>query len=540
MAVVQISRIQVRRGQKNQGSGIPQLAGGEFGWAVDTRELYIGNGSVAEGAPAVGNSKIITEHDNLFTLADSYTYLNGVTVQTGASATSPIKRTLQSRLDEIVSIKSFGGTGDGTDQTLAVQRAIDQLFINPATKGTEVSRVKLHFPAGIYKISSSIHIPPYASIIGDGIDKTKFRMTANTPAFKTVNGSSEPGAYADGSSNTSDNQATNIHMEGFTIDYQNTDGVVVDLDSCKSSVFKEIKITGEWTTGDAIDSTNIGVRLKSLSSLVGSQKNKFEHVMFNGLSVGVASDDDIYNNHWQSCYFDNLGQGIVFGENTVIDSPGQSTGPSKNKIYNSSFSNIDREGIVISIGSNNLSTGNNFEGVGNLGGNEGNATTSVIDFSAAGNDSSDDFFARTAALSYNQSFITNNKYVSEIKGKVIADIGSWHQLEIQEASSYQYFFRLPGDYTRTYQVQYSYSSDIVNAQRTGVMTFQLDKNNSNAINFVDDHNYQGDSAYESNLQFQATMVDTDGTSGVDTLIVSMLNSTTNDQGQFNFKIKVLS
>ena len=48
MAIVQISRIQVRRGQKNVGSGVPQLAGGEFGWAVDTRELYIGNGSVSE------------------------------------------------------------------------------------------------------------------------------------------------------------------------------------------------------------------------------------------------------------------------------------------------------------------------------------------------------------------------------------------------------------------------------------------------------------------------------------------------------------
>ena len=44
MAVVQISRIQIRRGQKNLGSGLPQLASGEFGWAVDTQELYIGNG----------------------------------------------------------------------------------------------------------------------------------------------------------------------------------------------------------------------------------------------------------------------------------------------------------------------------------------------------------------------------------------------------------------------------------------------------------------------------------------------------------------
>ena len=65
MAIVQISRIQIRRGQKNVGSGVPQLAGGELGWAVDTRELYIGNGSVSEGSPAVGNSKVLTESPSL-------------------------------------------------------------------------------------------------------------------------------------------------------------------------------------------------------------------------------------------------------------------------------------------------------------------------------------------------------------------------------------------------------------------------------------------------------------------------------------------
>ena len=60
MAVVQISRIQHRRGVK---SLLPQLAAGELGWAVDTQELYIGNGTVAEGAPETGNTKIITEDE---------------------------------------------------------------------------------------------------------------------------------------------------------------------------------------------------------------------------------------------------------------------------------------------------------------------------------------------------------------------------------------------------------------------------------------------------------------------------------------------
>ena len=76
MAVVQISRIQIRRGQKNQGSGLPQLASGELAWAVDTQELFVGNGAVAEGAPYVGNTKVLTEHDNLLDLIDQYVYKN--------------------------------------------------------------------------------------------------------------------------------------------------------------------------------------------------------------------------------------------------------------------------------------------------------------------------------------------------------------------------------------------------------------------------------------------------------------------------------
>ena len=73
MAIVSISRIQVRRGKKNTSTGFPQLASGEFGWAIDTQELYIGNGSVSEGSPYVGNTKLLSEHDDIFALANNYT-----------------------------------------------------------------------------------------------------------------------------------------------------------------------------------------------------------------------------------------------------------------------------------------------------------------------------------------------------------------------------------------------------------------------------------------------------------------------------------
>jgi len=62
MSVTQISKITVRKGRKEN---LPQLGGGEFGWAVDTQQLYIGNGTLEDGAPAEGNTEIITERNVL-------------------------------------------------------------------------------------------------------------------------------------------------------------------------------------------------------------------------------------------------------------------------------------------------------------------------------------------------------------------------------------------------------------------------------------------------------------------------------------------
>jgi hypothetical protein len=59
MAIVQISRIQIRRGLNQD---LPQLASAEMGWSVDTQQLYIGNGTIAEGAPSAGITEILTSN----------------------------------------------------------------------------------------------------------------------------------------------------------------------------------------------------------------------------------------------------------------------------------------------------------------------------------------------------------------------------------------------------------------------------------------------------------------------------------------------
>jgi hypothetical protein len=126
MAVVQISKIQVRRGLKNSGIGVPQLSSAEFAWAVDSQELFIGNGSVTEGAPYVGNTKVLTEHDNILELAASYRF-----AEQDPSITESVARSLQTKLDEYVSVLDFGAVPDGsTDCTAAFQNALTELFRN--------------------------------------------------------------------------------------------------------------------------------------------------------------------------------------------------------------------------------------------------------------------------------------------------------------------------------------------------------------------------------------------------------------------------
>ena len=346
----------MRRGQKNAGSGLPQLASGEIGWAVDTQELYIGNGSVSEGAPAVGNTKILTEHENIFTFANTYTYKD-TDLQTGSSATQPIKRTLQSRLDDVVNAKNFGVTA-GTNVTVSLQRAVDQLFLNSATKANSASRVTLYLDPGEYTVNGVIHLPPYTSIVGAGSDKTVINASTNT-CFKTINSLSLPGAPADESTTAPENQSRNIRLEGMTIK-QTTANTALELQSTKDSVFRDMKFFGPWSIGDSITAGQCAVDMISLATTVTCENNVFENCKFTKWTYPVRSNDDITNNSWKKCHFHTNLYGVVFGQGTVLGAPNQTTGPVRNNIIDCTFDEIARESIWIENGTHNASNQNRF------------------------------------------------------------------------------------------------------------------------------------------------------------------------------------
>ena len=532
MAVVQISRIQMRRGQKNAGSGLPQLASGEIGWAVDTQELYIGNGSVSEGAPAVGNTKILTEHENIFTFANTYTYKD-TDLQTGASATQPIKRTLQSRLDDVVNAKNFGVTA-GTNVTVSLQRAVDQLFLNSATKANSASRVTLYLDPGEYTVTGVIHLPPYTSIVGAGSDKTVINASANT-CFKTINSLSLPGAPADESTTAPENQSRNIRLEGMTIK-QTTANTALELQSTKDSVFRDMKFFGPWSIGDSITAGQCAVDMISLATSVTCENNLFENCKFTKWTYPVRSNDDITNNTWKKCNFHTNLYGVVFGQGTILGAPNQTTGPVRNNIIDCTFDEIARESIWIENGTHNASNQNRFYNVGNVNGTESNAGYPALKYIGKHNISTSDYFKRFELLSYNSSFFTAKKFFPIVMGTCNSFLNTQDELPVVTQDPALRYFKLPGDADVTYEIDYVYDSSAVVAHRSGKLIVTLDKVN-NSVVLEDDFHFVGDASNTTNLTFAANFVDEDSDAIKETIEITIKNTTSADVGTFKFNVK---
>jgi hypothetical protein len=556
MAVVQISRIQIRRGQKNAGSGLPQLASGELGWAVDTQELYIGNGSVAEGAPAVGNTQVLTQFSNIFTLADSYTYREqDAFLLTGGDIASPVRRSLQARLDDRVSVRSFGLTGQPSQiATTRLQAAIDQLYLNDAIKGSAASRVILHLEPGVYVIDGPIYIPPYATLVGAGSDKTIIRtLTASMDMFTTVNSDSTVGNPATSAGTTADNQPHHIRLEGITLETEGVPNKALVLNNCKDSVFRDIKFLGPWLSGGSVAITDVAVEMNIVGGTTAETKNNvFENCTFEGFSYAVVSDWDIHNNVWTNCNFSNLSYGLAFATqlvslNIAVGS-GREYGPYNNRWTNCRFNNVNRNAVWVRWGKSNNSENNFYTMVGTEGAAEFQATDAVIKYQTSGNGSKGDYFARTRWLSYTPGYWSNFPYVPEIEGSVIAEFGELHVLntlaqtgfDVELAANIAKVFRLSGEAdiaSQQYEIEYILSSRNYSAVRSGILTLNVNGIDK-TVSVSDSYDYTGTSTYEDAIAFAALIQDS-GSDGTNETIDVMYSSTmpSDDLSQLEFKIR---
>ena len=333
MPIVQISRIQHRRGKKTD---LPQLAAGELGWSIDDQRLYIGNGTVADGAPAVGNTEIITGSSSAFTTALKHTYKGYLGDST--PITTSTQRPVAEKLDDIVSVKDFGAKGDDSTADLpAIQNAIDEVY-RDTDKGDTRSRRILFFPAGTYRINASMTIPPHAHLAGEGPDKTIIRNSGNGPVAVTedTNGN----VYGSIGSAPTQIQVSNMTFRN-TVAYGG-----VSIDNATKVYFNNCMFTGSYAQGGADASNSKGVTVRSTDALPCSQI-VFNQCQFTKFARLVDLSYDVTNVRFNDCDFSESYYGALIGEQMDGSSGGLKNGPRDVQFTGSSWSTINQQALWV-------------------------------------------------------------------------------------------------------------------------------------------------------------------------------------------------
>jgi hypothetical protein len=419
MSIIEIGRIQIRRGQEGQ-NGVPQLEPGELGWAQDTEHLYIGK-RISEGASDDNNTRILTENDinNIFsllnitstaTVTSSYKYRS----ETSYISSATIARFLQRKLDESVSLEDFGVVPSftATDISSQFQLAVNTLYYNSTwtSYARQDSRRELIIPPGNYFITSAIRLPPYATLIGQGPELTKLTLASSTTnIFKTID--ADGNTYESGLMQSGIKRARAVSIKNLTLEYSpshisNNPLVAVDnvLDFSIENCILRTAFTATSTSTYGLVNAGIGVGIRGTGGGLGSgDTNLCENVRINncrldGLNIGVRGTGTVVRPTVTESVFSNLQRGVEFYTTNLLP------GPSNGIIKDNRFENIVRESIFVGENpaqyrTNHISENNFFIQAGNGTGLDDRITTSsnstaIIKFNSQGNKSINDYFHR--------------------------------------------------------------------------------------------------------------------------------------------------
>jgi hypothetical protein len=465
VAIVQVSRITQRKGLQTD---LPQpLASAELGWAVDQRRLFIGNGTIAEGAPVVGNTEILTEFSDILGFFTQYTYQGeaaGYTVQTGPTPGNPITQSLQSRLDSYAVITDFGPTGDGTtDVTADINRALFQIYCRSESPS---ARRSLFFPAGEYIITDTLNIPPNATLYGEGADSTiiNFRVLdwtnavvwpAGTLVFNTATGlyyrsnfsvpigtainASTTGGQpywtaevlpeyivrtADGLQQIGVNIGTNgaaspgdVRISGikFTTNRLNNGVLIEKATNCS---FDNVSVAGPLSTAQLTGTADDTAAVRWNSTLNQNCRNiTWNNCKFSGFTYATETNQNIRGVTFSNCDFSTLYRGIILGG--VAPENG---GPTGVRIVQNTFDEINQEGVIFSNVGLNATAYNTFYDVGNQFQGVNAPNSPIIDIDANNNISVGDSFLRNNSQSANNPRIALGRSSSIALGMNVKDV----------------------------------------------------------------------------------------------------------------------
>jgi len=532
MPIVQISRIQHRRGKNTD---LPQLAAGELGWVIDDQRLYIGNGTVSDGAPAVGNTEIVTAGSSAFTTALSHTYKGYLADATPVGTST--QRTVQTRLDDYVSVKDFGATGDdSTADITAIQNAIDEIYKDTDKNDTRARRV-LFFPAGTYRINAALKIPPYAHLVGEGPDKTIIKNSGNNAVMVMQDDEGNVGANIGNSSATT---PTQIQISNMTL--RNTVAYGgISLDRVNKAYFSNIKFQGSYAVGGADASNSKGVTVTNSTATYSTTGVVFNQCQFTKFARLVDISYDATNIKFHNCDFSTAYYGALMGAEMDGSTAGLINGPRDVQFTSSSWSDIGQQAIWVKpsagadagTGARHIvsngnwyarSVANNFEGIGSI------REVPVIQFDNDECTSTLDFFERTDLRYADGSSELNAAPELQGIGRQTKPIKSYTMLNNQSsAATIQEF---PGLNKKGISIEYK----IERGSDTRVGRMDISSDGTNIA--YDDNSV--DSNLDVGVDLIAALDNKDSTAGNETIKLQYQTTNTGATAVINYQVTILA
>lgn len=344
-------------------------------------------------------------------LATASISVNASNVTYNEGGTGATDRTVQSKLQERVSVKDFGAVGDGTtDDTAAIQATIDSL--SQSGNGGVV-----YLPAGTYKVTSNLNItwpnganqdtPARVTIEGEGADISyiyDYRAGTPTGGCITIDFSAVPGSrfftpnfggfsLIKKVNATTYNSGTNTYSLGTgTALYLNT---VPDI-----GTFFDIRIIGYNTGIQCVDClamnfTNINISLADLG-ITAASVSFSEPTQFNFTNCTIAGVKSV------GCYI--IGGGPVRFEGGVFEVVGCMSGSSKSVAGAIYYQNTDflPTGLIVD--------GTYFEA------NQGDADIYIDNISSVAARAVDNIYNCTFSRNSATLYTTNNIYVANNSG----------------------------------------------------------------------------------------------------------------------------
>jgi len=411
MAIIQISQIKHRRGLRKD---LPySLEEGELGLTLDTGELFIGTPSLPVAierakSSAINyfpykNTQILTEwtdnvkntlnykyryrNTNFLEVSAEYVYGNDFsdttviyTNSSGIQTSFNVSRKLQERLDERVSVKSYGALGNGQKnlnfipndgylnlETNAIRKAATDVVnvTNNDNNPGEWKPRSLFFPAGVYCINDSILLPSNSHWIGEGKENTIIVFCSsnsvvvsagfNDAMIFTVDNNLDPVHSHDNnyvknySYQNISNPVENIIIENMTfmVDKDSTKNKPIDilrLIRSRNVLIKNCSFIGKWSD-NVVGSASPGYEIKATSNSIyyypGDNINhgdsicvvidsfnsileelnpkniKFIDCDFINSTYGTIITDDVKNIEFINCKFNRLYRGVSISESLL-------------------------------------------------------------------------------------------------------------------------------------------------------------------------------------------------------------------------------